>query len=396
MVREARASGEPAASGPPCHDPGQTDRPQRAAPVSEGQASEGQASTARRPSPRLRVVDAGAVSAVRSQALWHGIAEALAPGDDPVLSLCSTTSPYVGIGYHRPLAELDLEACAARRLPVLRRQLGGGPVYVDADQLLFQLTLPARRAPASVDRLYRELLAPALAAFRRLGVAARLSGRNDLAAGARKVSGTGAGRIGEAVTVVGNVIFRFAPERMVEVLALPGDGARGACLELMRRHLASLADLGLHDVTPEQAREALVAEYARVLGAAVVASSLTSAEERAVADWEARLVDPEWRAGPPASPRARERGRMRQVKVSAEAWLCLFEAADMALEMAVAGGTVQRFVARGAAIDGAATALGERLRGLAAEPAAVRAGLQPFGELGDRLAATLIPGLTPP
>lgn len=175
--------------------------------------------------PELRVVDAGEVGAYRSQSLWHGLAEAAVEGAPPTLSFCRSREPYVGLGYHHPLSSLDLEIVRRRGLPVIRRQIGGGAVWVDSDQLLFQLTLPAGDAPPAVARLYERCLGPAVDAFRALGLPAELRGPNDIAVQGRKVSGTGAGRIGGGVTVVGNVIFRFPHERMVEVLALGKDRA---------------------------------------------------------------------------------------------------------------------------------------------------------------------------
>ena len=94
-------------------------------------------------SAALRLVDAGDVGAYRSQALWHGIASAMRSDSPPTLSFCRPTEPYVGLGYHRSLAEIDLDICRRRGLPVIRRQIGGGPVYLESDQLFFQHTLPA-------------------------------------------------------------------------------------------------------------------------------------------------------------------------------------------------------------------------------------------------------------
>ena len=70
----------------------------------------------------LRVLDAGTVNAVRSQSLWHGIASAMPEDGAPTLSFCCSAEPYVCIGYHRPLDEIDLAACGDLALPVIRRQ----------------------------------------------------------------------------------------------------------------------------------------------------------------------------------------------------------------------------------------------------------------------------------
>ena len=263
----------------------------------------------------LRVIDAGKVPVARSQSLWHGIASAMHPTDRPVLSFCRPRGAYVCIGLHRRLNELDLVACEEMGLPVLRRQIGGGPVYCDSDQLFFQFTLPARSAPASVERLYRYLLEPAVQGLRKLGLDARLECVNEIVVEDRKLSGTGAGRIGEAVTVVGNVIFRFPHERMARVLALP-EGARAEFLRLMHRYISSLEAEGLASVTVEEAINALVDAFADALGVRPVPGTPTVAEVRAMEVWERRFAQDGWLRGP--EPLA---STVRTVKVRAGVWL---------------------------------------------------------------------------
>lgn len=262
----------------------------------------------------LRVIDAGCVPPARSQSLWHGIASAMRPTDRPVLSFCRPSGAYVCIGLHRRLSELDLVACSEMGLPVFRRQIGGGPVYCDSDQLFFQVTLPARSAPASVELLYKDLLEPAAHALRTLGLDARLECVNEIVVEDRKLSGTGAGRIGAAVTVVGNVIFRFPHDRMARVLALP-DGARAEFLRLMRRYVSSLEAEGA-SVTVQEATASLVDAFAHALGVRPMSDEPTTAEVRAMQLWERRFARDGWLRGPEPRPSA-----VRTVKVRAGVWL---------------------------------------------------------------------------
>ena len=332
---------------------------------------------------RLRVVDAGAASALRSQALWHGIAEAMEPGDPPVLSFCVPSEPYVSIGYHRRLDELDHGACRDLGLRVVRRRIGGGPVYLDCDQLLFQITMPARRAPAAVDRLYAELLGPAVAAFRALGADARLDGLNDIAAGERRLSGTGAGRIGDAVVVVGNVNFRFPHARMARVLALPGEDMRSECLRLMRRHVGSLRGEGIA-AGPAEARAALRDAYARAVAVRAVEDGLSDAESAAVAGWERRMATEEWTAGPVVP-----RPSARQVKVRDGVWVVDGDAGGLRVRATFSGGRVASAHVGG----GTGGRLAQALVGAAADGAALRQALAPFGSDGERVVRALEPGL---
>jgi lipoate-protein ligase A len=227
----------------------------------------------------LRLLDLGWVSGLRSQTIWHAVAERMRPGDLPSLLLMSPVDPYVSIGYHRSIGEIDRDAARRRGLPVYRRRVGGGPVYCDANQLFFQVVAPAASAPAVLDRAWRRFVGPAVEAFRALGVPAELAEGNDVLAHDCKVCGTGAARIGDAVVFVGNVIFSFDYEAMVDVLAVPPEVKEAAEL-LMRRFLATVGDAAGRPVPREKAASALVSAYEAAFGPARP-EALTGGEEEA-------------------------------------------------------------------------------------------------------------------
>jgi lipoate---protein ligase len=340
------------------------------------------------PSAELRVIDVGSVPAIRSQSLWHGLASAMGSTDRAVLSFCRPAEAYVCMGFHRRLNELDLTACAEMDLPVLRRQIGGGPVYCDADQLFFQVTIPADRAPASIDRLYQALLGPAAAALRRLGLDARLECINEIVVGDRKLSGTGAGRIGDAVTVVGNVIFRFPHARMARVIALPAD-ARAEFLQLMRRYVSSLEAEGMTNVTVETAMSFLVDSFAEALELTPIVDQPTRHEKDAIDSWERRFADAGWVRGPDARTTV-----ARTVKVKAGVWLVLTDDGSIAVTATVIDGRVERV--RVDAVDGPdlAEELAVALLHASFTRGDLNVRLAGHGTAGRRLAEVLIPTTT--
>ncbi|WP_372787905.1 biotin/lipoate A/B protein ligase family protein [Paraconexibacter sp.] len=343
----------------------------------------------------LRVIDAGRVSPLRSQALWHGIASAMTDGDDPVLSLCIPSDPYVGIGYHRRLEELDLRHTGRRRIRVIRRRIGGGPVWLDSDQLFFQLTAPAGKVSPVVSRLYEDCLGPAVDAFRSLGLDARLHAVNDIVVGDRKISGTGAGRIADAVTVVGNVILRFPYEQMVEVLALPCEEMRAEVARLMRRHVASLSDLGRPDVDHAQAAQALVETYTSWFGPSVH-GALRPEEEREVLRWEDRMSSPQWLRGPGLPERP-----ARTVKVRAGLHVAWAQHDGVELLTTITDGVITRARVRArddarsptdtdrAVLLAAAPELEKALVGAGATAASARERLGAHGDPGRRVGEAL-------
>ena len=326
----------------------------------------------------LRVIDAGTVSAIRSQTLWHGIASAMREDAAPVLSLCRPASPYVCLGYHRRLDELDEAACRREGLPILRRQIGGGPVYLDGDQLFFQITLPRRRAPAFVQEIYARLLGPAVDAFRALGLRASLRGMNDIAVDGRKLSGTGAGQIGEAATVVGNLLFRFPHPRMAAILSFASEALREECLRLMRRHVTSVESEGLGGVTVEKATRALIESYARALGLRPVPGALTDAEQAAIGRWDARFGDPQWIAGPATAARSGA-----AVKVCAGVFVLAAAGEGVRIEASVVDGRIERARLDAAQFNGTARRIEQSLAGQ--RMSALDACLLPFGREGQQV-----------
>ena len=80
----------------------------------------------------IRLLDLDLVSPLRSQTVYHAVAHAMTPETPDTIILVSPADPYVCIGYHQDLAqEVDLDYCRQQHLPVYRREVGGGAVYLD-------------------------------------------------------------------------------------------------------------------------------------------------------------------------------------------------------------------------------------------------------------------------
>ena len=240
----------------------------------------------------LRVIDFGCASPLRSQTLWHAIGYGVSAGAPATLSFTRPAAPYVCIGYHRGIEEVDHDYCRANGLPVFRRMVGGGPVYLDADQLFFQVCLPARALPAARWQALSVLLEPAVTAFRAVGVPADLADDLEICVGDRKICGHGAGQIEDAVVVCGNLIERFDHERASRVLAMADPDQRDQTLALMRRFVAATP------VDPAAFQAAMISAYAAALGLAAVPGELTGTERSAVAELDERFTSAGWLAGP--------------------------------------------------------------------------------------------------
>ena len=328
----------------------------------------------------LRVIDFGRVTPLRSQTLWHAVAYGVSAGQPATLSFARPSGPYVCLGYLRDSAEVDEEYCRSHGLPVYRRMVGGGPVYLDDGQLFFQICVPAGSVPPSRKDALRALLEPAVAAFQAAGIAASLDDDGEICLGDRKICGHGAGQIEDAVVVCGNLIEAFDHERATRVLALPDLVQRAETLRLMRRYVTATP------AEPAAFRTALTAAYASGLALRAVPGELSQTELAAVAELDGRFTAAEWLAGP---DRAGQPGRQgRQVKVRAGIWTFAAETSSGARVVAsVVKGRLDRVVLTAPGMNGQAQAAERALAGV---PVSSAAGvLSRFGGPGRELAAAL-------
>ncbi|MDH3500113.1 MAG: hypothetical protein OEM97_08330, partial [Acidimicrobiia bacterium] len=245
----------------------------------------------------LRVIEFGLVPALRSQTLWHAIAYGVSEGQPATLSFMQPRRPYVSIGFHRHIDEVDREWCTEHALPVFRRMVGGGPVYLDDAQLFFQLTLPVSMVPALRAQAVRTMLAPAVDAFRAVGVDARLDRDSEVVVGDRKICGHGAGQIGDAVIVVGNVITSFDHRSASRVLAAPDRDAHSELERMMQMYVLPTP------IPLDTFSEAAVNAYSHAFDAAAFEGALSRMERDHLARLDALFTTEEWVSdSPPRRP----------------------------------------------------------------------------------------------
>lgn len=244
---------------------------------------------------RIRVVDVGFVPPIESMAVFHAVAQTMGPDDDPVVILVNPDAPFVSVGLHQDIEqEVDAEYCEREGLPIIRRDVGGGAVYLNRDQMFFHFVYPHRLAPARVEAIYAHFMAPVLATYRALGVLAVFRPVNDIHVNGRKIGGTGSARIDDATVMVGSFMFDFDMDTMARCLKVSSEKFRDKLRQGMQDYMTTLTrELGQ---PPDRERvKALFLESIReTLGVVPEASELSAQEQEALVDVRALLQDPEW------------------------------------------------------------------------------------------------------
>ena len=187
----------------------------------------------------MQLFNLGKVPWLETQLIYH----ALAGLGREALTLVSPATPYVCIGFHQDAEqEVDLGFCQKNNIPVFRRNLGGGAVYLDGNQLFFHLILHRDNSaiPKGKISFYKKFLQPVIDVYRHIGIAADFKPVNDVVIEHRKISGTGAAEIGECIVFVGNLIVDFNYEMMSKVLKVPDEKFRDKVHQTIKANLTTI------------------------------------------------------------------------------------------------------------------------------------------------------------
>lgn len=243
----------------------------------------------------IRLLDLGLVSPVRSQTIYHAVAYAMTPESPATIILVSPSDPYVCVGYHQDAEqEVDLDYCRERGLPVLRREVGGGAVYLDDGQVFTQWVFPREQIPVPLEQRFALYVRPLADTYQALGINARYRPINDIHVEGKKIGGTGAASIGEAEVMVGSLMFDFDFALMARVLKLPSEKMRDKVYQSLQEYMTTITrELGRR---PE--RSAVVDIYVKrcrdALGVDIVPGELTPQEEALATELDERFVSDEW------------------------------------------------------------------------------------------------------
>jgi lipoate-protein ligase A len=243
----------------------------------------------------IRLLDLGSVDPVRSQTIYHAVGYALTEGSPDTIMLVSPDAPYVSVGRHQDVdREVDRAVCEELGFPVVRREVGGGAVYLDGNQLFTQWVFAAEHLPATVEARFTLYCNTLVEAYRSLGIEAVYRPVNDIQVNGRKIGGTGAARMDRAEVVVGSLMFDFDVLTMSRVLKVPSEKFRDKVFQTMSEYMTTMRrELG----TPPPRSvvvDAYVAACASALGRSIEPGVLRSDEIELAERLDERFRSRDW------------------------------------------------------------------------------------------------------
>ena len=211
-------------------------------------------------------------------------------------------------------AEIDRGFVEARGIRVVRRSTGGGAVYHDLGNLNYSFLTDHRPE----DQLSMErFIQPVVEALRKLGVPAEATGRNDILAGGKKVSGTAQKITGGRILHHGTLLFDSDPSAVAGALRVDPEKYRGRNTPSVRSRVGNIRPLLREDMDLPAFWEFLKNEFS---GGDFRTGELSESELKEVRALKARKYDTwEWNYG--KAPKAEIHTRRRYPGGALEAYV---------------------------------------------------------------------------
>jgi len=204
---------------------------------------------------------------------WHQsmlIFHALARMNIEALVLVSPKTPYISIGYFQDAKqEVSLDYCKKENLPIIRREVGGGTVYLDHNQIFYHIiwNKDNKEFPKKISDIYKYLSIPPIETYGEFGIETKFREINDIVTSkGQKIAGLGGADIHDSMVFVGSLILDFDYNKMVHAINVPDEKFRDKIYKTMEENVTTMKrELGKLP-SRKEITDSLISRYEGLLG----------------------------------------------------------------------------------------------------------------------------------
>ena len=161
--------------------------------------------------------------------------------DQPIFMIWQTERTAMLGLYQVVSAEVDREYAKEAGIKIVRRQSGGGTIFTDPGTLLYTLILP--QAGSDLQAVLREKLAgPVASALGKLGIPAKVEGRNDILVEGKKVSGLAQYARRGRVCTHGSLLYDTDLDMLAAVLQVDEEKILSKAIKSVRSRVTNLRE----------------------------------------------------------------------------------------------------------------------------------------------------------
>ena len=164
--------------------------------------------------------------------------------------------PSIIIGKHQnTIEEINAQYVQENNVTVVRRISGGGAVYHDFGNLNFSFLT---KYDSKKVNNFIQFVQPIVDTLKAMGVPAEMTGRNDILAEGRKISGNAQFSTTKKMFSHGTLLFDANIESVVNALNVSGDKITSKGIQSVRSRVANILDFLPNKITLQQFKDLLL------------------------------------------------------------------------------------------------------------------------------------------
>ncbi|WP_027963867.1 lipoate--protein ligase [Halalkalibacillus halophilus] len=176
--------------------------------------------------------------------------------DDQQYLLFYVNGPSIIIGKNQnTVEEINTDYVDANHIKVVRRLSGGGAVYHDLGNLNFSFLA---KDEGNNFSNFKKFTQPVVDALQNIGVNAELTGRNDITAEGRKISGNAQFTTKGRMFSHGTLMFDSEVENVIQSLRVKSEKIRSKGIKSIRSRVANISEFVDEEIDMEAFKEVLL------------------------------------------------------------------------------------------------------------------------------------------
>ncbi len=243
-----------------------------------------------------RLIDLGEIEWIDTQAIYHALALVQEEHNTPNTLLINwPNKPFVCVGLHQTIENsVETEYAKSHKLPIVRRSCGGGSVYLDSNQVFYQIICKKELFSFKLKEFYEYFLEPVVKTYRFFGIDAEYSPINDIVSESKKISGNGAVTYNGSRVLVGNFIFEFPSAKMAKILKVPDEKFRDKIAQSLEERMGSFSYFLEKPPSKNEVVQKYIEYFQEKIGTKLEIGKLTDIEKEKINELRILYKQDEW------------------------------------------------------------------------------------------------------
>ncbi|HBU12340.1 MAG TPA: hypothetical protein DEB31_06320 [Clostridiales bacterium] len=164
------------------------------------------------------------------------------PSDEPVMMIWQT-APCAMLGANQIAeAEIDMARAKQEGVQIVRRASGGGTIFTDPGTFLITIILPYYEGQDLRQTAAEGLAGPIVSALEKMGIPAKIEGRNDILVSGKKVSGFAQYVRHGKICSHGSLLYDADLEMLARILRVDDEKIRSKALRSVRSRVTNIME----------------------------------------------------------------------------------------------------------------------------------------------------------